>query len=171
MDITNRQTERPSPLFSLKRADELIGAAALVAILGSILWGVISRYLFPQPAAWTYEIALITFAYLVFFGAVAGVRLRAHAAIDIFVATLPPSLQRAVVWFNYILLALFFVIMAVLFGVQAWTARHVHTIALDLSRSVIYAPIAIAAFAMLVQHLIVERPWASEANHHTDSLI
>lgn len=160
-----------APLLSVRRLDEVVGVIALLAILGSILWGVVSRYVFPQPATWTYEIALLTFGYLVFFGAVAGVRLRSHAAIDVLVAAFPPSVQRYVVWFNYVLLAAFFAIMTVMFVWQAWTSRNVHTIALDLSRSIAYAPLALASAAMLIQHLIVERPWAAPLHRNTDSII
>lgn len=168
---SNETPGEHAPLLSLKRLDETVGVIALLAILGSILWGVISRYIFPQPATWTYEIALLTFGYLVFFGAVAGVRLRTHAAIDVLVATFPPAAQRYVVWFNYILLAAFFAIMTAMFVWQAWTSRNVHTIALDLSRSIAYAPLALASAAMLVQHLIVERPWAAPIHRNTDSII
>ena len=87
---------KQASLLSLERADEAVGVVALLAIVGSILWGVVSRYVFPQPAAWTYEIAVIAFAYLVFFGAVAGVRLGTHAAIDGLVAALPEGWQKAV---------------------------------------------------------------------------
>lgn len=170
MEPIERSAE-DAPLFSLRRADELIGVLALLCILGSILWGVFSRYISPRPAAWTYEIALLTFSYLVFFGAVAGVRLRTHAAIDVFVTTLPIWMQRAVVWFNYILLAVFFVLMAALFFWQAWTSRNVHTVAMDLSRSLAYAPLALASVGMLIQHLIVERPWAASMLRNTDSII
>ena len=155
------QTEKQYPLLSVQRLDEVVGVVALLGVLGSILWGVVSRYIFPQPATWTYEIALLTFGYLVFFGAVAGVRLRTHASIDVLVASFPHALQRGVVWFNYILLAVFFAAMTGMFAWQGWTARNVHTIALDLSRSLAYAPLALASAAMMIQHLIVERPWAA----------
>lgn len=165
------EQRKDQPLLSLARADEAVGVVALLAIVGSILWGVVSRYVFPQPAAWTYEVAVIAFAYLVFFGAVAGVRLGTHAAIDGLVAMLPAPLRSAVAWFNYLLLAAFFTAMAVLFGWQAWIARGVHTIALDLSRGLIYAPLAVASLGMLAQHLAVMRPWAPKTLQHADSLI
>jgi TRAP-type C4-dicarboxylate transport system permease small subunit len=165
------ESRKEKPLLSLVRADEAVGVVALLAIVGSILWGVVSRYVFPQPAAWTYEIAVIAFAYLVFFGAVAGVRLGTHAAIDGLVAALPDGWQKAIAWFNYLLLAAFFLAMALLFAWQAWTARNVHTIALDLSRGLIYAPLAVASLGMLAQHLAVMRPWAPKPLQHADSLI
>lgn len=168
---TSRPPEEAIPLLSLRRADEAIGVAALLVIVISILWGVISRYIFPQPAAWTYELAIMAFAYLVFFGAVAGVRLGTHAAIDVLVAAFPEGWQKAVAWFNYFLLAVFFIAMTVLFAWQAWTSRHVHTIALDLSRSLSYGPLALASAGMLFQHLIVERPWTVRLHRNVESLI
>lgn len=170
MEVSNSPAEKTS-LLSLRRADEAIGVAALVVIVFSILWGVVRRYIFPQPAAWTYELAMMSFAYLVFFGAVAGVRLGSHAAIDVLVAALPQGWQKSVGWFNYILLAAFFVLMTVLFVWQAWTSRQVHTIALDLSRSLVYGPLALASAGMLIQHLIVEQPWVAKAHRNAESLI
>ncbi len=163
--------EETIPLLSLHRADEAIGVVALIVIVFSILWGVVSRYIFPQPAAWTYELAIMAFAYLVFFGAVAGVRLGTHAAIDVLVTALPGTWQKAIAWFNYLLLAVFFLVMTVLFAWQAWTSRQVHTIALDLSRSFSYGPLALASAGMFVQHLIVERPWTVRAHRNVESLI
>lgn len=171
MDQTNETVEDHGPLFSLKRADEAIGVIALLAIVGAILWGVVSRYIFPRPAAWTYEVSVIAFAYLVFFGTIAGIRLGSHAAVDLLVEVLPKSWQRAIIWFNYVLLAAFFLLLAGLFAQQAWIARTVHTVALDLPRSVIYAPLAIACIGMLIAHLIVERPWVAHERHHADSVI
>lgn len=170
METVSHQKD-DGPLFSLKRIDEAVGVVALLGILGAILWGVISRYIFPQPAAWTYELAMLSFSYLVFFGAVAGVRLGSHAAIDVVVAALPQTFQKWVAWFNYILLMLFFALMTVLFIWQAWTSRNVHSVALDLSRSFAYAPLAVASAAMLVQHLIVERPWIERTHRNVDSII
>ncbi|WP_275787026.1 TRAP transporter small permease [Pararhizobium gei] len=160
-----------APLLSLRRADEALGVAALIVIVFSILWGVVSRYIFPQPAAWTYELAILAFSYLVFFGAIAGVRLGTHAAIDVLVTALPDRWQEAVRWFNYVLLAAFFVLMTLLFIWQAWTSRNVHTIALDLSRSIAYGPLALASAGMLFQHLAVERPWRPRTHRTVDSII
>ncbi|MDX3924650.1 MAG: hypothetical protein QHC90_02410 [Shinella sp.] len=61
--------------------------------------------------------------------------------------------------------------MSALFAWQAWTSRNVHTIALDLSRSLSYGPLALASAGMLIQHLIVERPWAVRVHRNAESLI
>ncbi|WP_211109646.1 TRAP transporter small permease [Azospirillum oleiclasticum] len=143
----------------LGRVDEFIAMAALLVVVGSVAWGVVTRYLFPQPAAWSYEVATIGFAWMVFFGAAAGVRRRAHADIDVLVVMLPRSMQRAVAVFNWWLLTGFFALLTVLFAWQAVVAHHVYTVALVLPRSVIYAPLAVASALMLIQHLALERPW------------
>ena len=65
---SSRPPEEIIPLISLRRADEAIGVVALLVIVFSILWGVVSRYVFPQPAAWTYELAMMAFASLRFRG-------------------------------------------------------------------------------------------------------
>lgn len=160
------------PLSHPSRWDELIGVVALLAIIFAIVWGVVSRYVLPRPAAWTYEIASMAFAYLVFFGAVAGVRLGSHAAIDVLVDAFPLSARRLIAWFNYLLLAGLFLVMTVLFVIQAWISRDVHSVALNLPRSLYYAPLAAASLGLLVQHLWTARPWlASTLETHADPII
>ena len=67
------------------RFEELVAAAAVVVIIASVGWGVITRYVTAQPAAWASEIATLGFAWVVFFGAAACVKYRLHPAIDVLV--------------------------------------------------------------------------------------
>lgn len=46
--------------------EDAIAGTALVVVVGSVLWGVLTRYLLAQPAPWSYEVATIGFAWLVF---------------------------------------------------------------------------------------------------------
>ena len=133
--------------------EDFIAGVAMVVVVASVLWGVLTRYLFAQPAAWSYEVATIGFAWLVFFGAAACVRYRAHADIDIFVALFPPTWQRAVAVFNFWLLTVFFGVLAILFGLHTIDAHKSTTIALNLPRSWIYVPLCLAMVAMLVRHI------------------
>lgn len=151
------------------RLDEAIAALCLMVTVGAIVWGVVTRYLMPQPAAWTYEVATIAFAWTVFFGAAAGVRRHLHADIDILVATFPPRLQHFVDIGNWVLLAAFFALLAGLFAWQAVITQHVYTIALSLPRSVVYAPIAVACLLMLVHHLALWGRWRGEPDVEHDS--
>jgi TRAP-type C4-dicarboxylate transport system permease small subunit len=133
--------------------EDVVAGLAAVIVVFSVLWGVLTRYAFPQPAAWSYEIATIAFAWLVFFGAAGGVRHRLHSDIDVFVATFPPHWQQAVSVFNFWLLSAFFASLAVFFALHTVDAHRSVTIALNLPRSVIYGPLVLASVLMLVRHV------------------
>lgn len=146
------------PLLALRRIDELIGVACMAAIVLTIAWGVVTRYLFPQPAAWCFEAAVIAFGWLVFFGGAACIRWRMHADVDALVAILPPAWRRAIFIANWFLLAALFVVMAGMFVWQAVIAHSIHLVSMDVPRSVVYAPMALASGLMFVQHLLLA-PW------------
>ncbi|CAH1662426.1 TRAP-type C4-dicarboxylate transport system permease small subunit [Hyphomicrobiales bacterium] len=133
--------------------EEIIAGVSMVIVVGSVMWGVITRYIFPQPAAWSYEVATIAFAYVVFFGAAAGVRYRLHSDIDVLVATFPQRWQHIVALFNFWLLAAFFTALTIFFAIHAVDAQKSLTIALNLPRSIIYAPLALASAMMLLRHV------------------
>lgn len=137
--------------------EDVVAGVCMVLVVGAVLWGVLTRYVFPQPAAWSYEVATIGFAWLTFFGAAAGVRYRLHSDIDVFVAMFPPAWQRAVDLFNFWLLSAFFAALAIFFAFHAVDAHKSTTIALNLPRSIIYAPLAIASALMLLRHVQVRR--------------
>ena len=155
----------------LDRIEDLIAGAAAVIVVGSVVWGVLTRYVFPHPAAWSYEVAVIGFAWLVFFGSAGCVRYRFHSDIDVLVAMLPASWQRVVSLFNFCLLAAFFAALAVFFALHTVDAHRSLTIALNVPRSVIHAPLVLASLLMLVRHIQVWRdpqrfadPQIQEAN-------
>lgn len=147
-----------APLLSLRRIDEAIGVACMLAIVGSIAWGVVTRYLFPQPATWTFEVAVIAFGWLVFFGAAACIRWRMHADVDALVALFAPPVRRVVFIANWFLLAVLFAVLAAMFAWQAAIAHSIMVISLNIPRSVVYVPMAIASVLMLVQHILLA-PW------------
>lgn len=150
----------PGPLLSLRRADEAIGVLCACAIVLSITWGVVTRYLFPQPASWTFELAVIAFGWLVFFGAAACIRWRMHADVDALVAMFPPALRRGIFIFNWWLLAVLFATLAAMFVWQAVIAHSIRVVVIDIPRSVVYGPMAFASLLMLVQHILL-KPWAT----------
>jgi TRAP-type C4-dicarboxylate transport system permease small subunit len=75
--------------------EEVIACAALVVVVLAVCWGVLTRYVTAQPAAWTGEIAGMGFAWLVFLGAAAGFKRRLHVSIDLLTQHLPRPLERA----------------------------------------------------------------------------
>ncbi len=138
---------------ALRHADEAIGVAALLATVGSVGWGVVTRYVTAQPAVWASEVAAIAFAWLTFFGASACFHHNAHPSIDMLVRRLPPRPQRVARLGADLLVAAFLAYFTWLgfgFSVAAWDNP---TAVLRLPMTVVYAPVALASLMMLARHL------------------
>ena len=75
------------------RFEELVASLAVVVVIASVSWGVITRYVTAQPATWAGEVATLGFAWVVFFGAAACVKYKLHPSIDMLVKRLPGPLQ------------------------------------------------------------------------------
>jgi TRAP-type C4-dicarboxylate transport system permease small subunit len=137
------------------RFEETVAAAAVVVIIGSVGWGVVTRYVTEQPAAWASEVATLGFAWVVFFGASACVKYRLHPTIDIFVERLPEGVQRAVRVFNHGLLLSFFAFMTwfgTRFAIDAWDNP---TAVLRIPQTWLYGPVALCSALMAVRYLQV----------------
>lgn len=136
----------------LDYVEEVIAGVALVIIVASTCWGVVTRYITDQPAAWSGEVAGIAFAWLVFVGAAAGVKYGAHMSIDMLVVGLPAALRRIVLAvadafvLGFLLTVL---VLAVEFSVNAWGDP---TSVLRLPRSVTYASVVVGSFCMLLRY-------------------
>lgn len=167
MNATEKDAGR-HPLLSWQRLDELVGVCCLVVIVGAITWGVLTRYIMHQPATWSFEVAVIAFGWMVFFGAAAGVRNRSHADIDALVSRFPRPVRRGIAIGNWLLVGALFAGLAVLFLWQAWIAHGIQTVALNIPRSVVYGPLAVACAAMLYQHAKLH-PWRPDAEHPSSS--
>ena len=137
------------------RFEELVAAAAVVVIIASVGWGVVTRYVTEQPAAWASEVATLGFAWVVFFGASACVKYRLHPAIDILVERLPAGLQQAVRVFNHVLLLSFFAFMTwfgTRFAIDAWDSP---SAVLRIPQTWLYGPVALCSALMAVRYLQV----------------
>jgi tripartite ATP-independent transporter DctM subunit len=78
--------------------DAVVGTLAvfcLVAIAGTTLAGVVSRYIFAASLTWTGEAGQWLFIYLIFLGVPLAHRARLHIAIAWIERLLPPALRRA----------------------------------------------------------------------------
>jgi TRAP-type C4-dicarboxylate transport system permease small subunit len=133
--------------------DEIIAVLALLITVGSVGWGVVTRYVTAQPAVWASEVAAIAFAWLTFFGASACFRHNAHPSIDMLVGRLPAAPQRLVRLAVDLLVAAFlayFCWMGLQFSIAAWDNP---TAVLRLPMTVVYGPITLATAMMLLRHL------------------
>ena len=138
---------------ALRYPDEAIGAGALLVTVGSVGWGVVTRYVTAQPAVWASEVAAIAFAWLTFFGASACFRHNAHPSIDMLVGRVPAGPQRVVRLAVDLLVAAFlayFCWLGLEFSIAAWDNP---TAVLRLPMTVVYGPITLASLMMLARHL------------------
>lgn len=141
----------------VEHVEEGVGAIALLVIIGSVSWGVITRYITEQPATWASEIANLAFAWLTFFGASACIKYRLHPSIDMLTARLPRNIQRLVYGFNHVVLLCFYGFMTwygARFALESWNTP---TAVLQWPQTVLYAPVAICSALMILRHLQVLR--------------
>jgi len=153
------------------RFEEIVAAMAVAIIIASVGWGVITRYVTAQPAAWASEIATLGFAWVVFFGAAACVKYRMHPAIEVLVDRLPPRVQKAVRLFNHGLLLSFFGFMAwfgTRFAIDAWDSP---SPVLRMPQTWLYGPVALCSVLMVVRYLqvLAGREWQLDATRETNA--
>ena len=153
-----RGEDSPPPrgfAFLVDQFEEIVSGTAVAVIILTTTWGVITRYVLPQPAAWAGEIAMIAFAWAVFFGAAGCIKYHLHPTIDLLVTRLPAPIRRMVVWTNNVLLAAFFAFM-VWYGTGfAIDALESPSAVLQIPLTWLYGPVTIAFALMLIRHLQV----------------
>ena len=153
------------------RFEEIVAAAAVAVIIVSVGWGVITRYVTAQPAAWASEVATLGFAWVVFFGAAACVKYRMHPSIDVLTERLPAPAQRLVRVFNHVLLLSFFGFMVwygTRFAIAAWDSP---SPVLRIPQTWLYGPVALCSGLMLVRYLqvLAGREWQLDATRETNA--
>jgi TRAP-type C4-dicarboxylate transport system permease small subunit len=151
--------------------EEIVACLAVVVVVLSVTWGVVTRYITAQPAAWASEVATLGFAWVVFFGSAACVKYRLHPAIDVLVEKLPAGPQRVIRVMNHVLLLAFFAFMTVFgtrFAIDAWDSP---SPVLRLPQTWLYGPVAVCSALMAIRYLQVlrGRVWAIDAMRETNA--
>ena len=160
----------PTPALLADQFEEVVACLALTGVVLSVSWGVITRYVTEQPAAWASEVATLCFAWLVFFGAAACFKYRLHPAIDMLVSRLPAAIQLMVRWFNHVLILGFCGFMAwfgTRFAINSWGSP---SPVLRMPLSFLYGPVAFCFALMAVRYVQVLRrgAWAIDAERETN---
>jgi TRAP-type C4-dicarboxylate transport system permease small subunit len=148
----------------LGQAEEIVSGAAMVIVVAAVCWGVITRYITAQPAAWAGEVAAVAFAWCVFVGAAAVAKRGGHVSIDMLTAALPKRLRA---WLDLAarLLGIGFCAVSAVLAFQFSLAN------LDNPSAVLRMPLTVlylapaVGFALIawrmVERLARERPWAN----------
>src|SRR5438309_7268980 len=95
-------------LAQLKRWADLTGAGVFAVLFLALVVQVVRRFVFGAPAAWTEELATISFVWVIFWGTAFSVPLAAHVAVDFVVPRFAPSVRRALYALGLAALALCF---------------------------------------------------------------
>lgn len=136
-----------------RHGEEMVAGVALVIVVVSVCWGVLTRYITEQPAAWAGEIAQTAFAWMVFLGAAAGFKYGMHISIDMLLAAVPARLRRVAQLLGDVLVMLFLVYvmwLALVFNIESWD---VPTSVLRLPRTIVYGSVFVGFAFMTVRYL------------------
>lgn len=139
-----------------KWADRLVGAAAvilLLAMLAAVFLGVVFR-LIGEPLAWSDELAQYLLVWTAFIGWIIATRSRSHIRIGLIIDRLKGWPRRLVEIAIQLLVALLgAVLLAKSFGLIERNVD-VEWVSLPLSVSLVYLPIPIAGFAVILQAFV-----------------
>lgn len=91
-------------LLALTKASIIAISVVMICVT---LAQVVFRYLVGAPLAWSEELARYCFVWIVFLGAAVGLSRGYHLGVDLFVAMLPPKMQRGLEALTNILIASF----------------------------------------------------------------
>src|SRR4051812_49589702 len=80
-------------LRSAERAARLVAAALVAALFLDLLAGVAGRYVLGRPLAWSDELAVVLFIWLVFWTGAFVLGMREHVAFDVVYDMLAPRLR------------------------------------------------------------------------------
>jgi TRAP-type C4-dicarboxylate transport system permease small subunit len=125
----------------LRRAEVFVVVVSIGLVLGSVVWGVLTRYVSAQPAAWTGEVAGIAFCWCGFIGS-ALIYAEGHPRIYEPGAIPSQWLRRATETFGFAVQAAVLLAVAILAFKQIGINVRNPTAVLRLPGSIYYVPVA-----------------------------
>jgi TRAP-type C4-dicarboxylate transport system permease small subunit len=139
-----------------KWSDRLVGAAAvalLLAMLAAVFLGVVFR-LIGEPLAWSDELAQYLLVWTAFVGWIIASRSRSHIRIGLIIDRLKGLPRRLAEIASQLLVALLGAILLIKsFGLIERNVD-VEWVSLPLSVSLVYIPMPIAGFAVVLQAIV-----------------
>ena len=88
----------------------------MAAIVVSVLWQVLSRYLLQSPSSGSEEIARFLLIWISLFGAAYSYRIKLHLGLDIVVKRMPPTRQVLATIFCHLAVLVFSILVLILGG-------------------------------------------------------
>jgi tripartite ATP-independent transporter DctM subunit len=108
-DLADSQGLRPgSPIM---RPVEIVASGLIVLIIGVLLLGVTSRYVFSLPVIWIDEVASISFLWLAMLGSAIAIDRNEHLRLTLFTGMMPERMRGFVETFALLVVAAFLLAM------------------------------------------------------------
>lgn len=130
--------------------ENAVSFAALAALVASVLWGVLTRYVTEKPAVWTTELSGILFTWVVFVGVMAAFREGRHIRVTLLTDLLPDAACRAVLKLGDVAVLCFLAAVTWLSVVMMLKGATRPSPVLDIPFSWVYLATVIAFGAMTV---------------------
>jgi tripartite ATP-independent transporter DctM subunit len=151
--------EIPAPRVgsSLMRPIEAIAALLLLVIIGLLLLGVTTRYVFSLPIVWIDEVASFSFLWLAMLGSAIAIDRNEHLRLTLFLGMFPERMRGFVNTCALLVVATFLIVLmqpSVEYVSEEW---FVHTPALDIPNSFRVSAIAFGIFlmfAIVIAHVV-----------------
>lgn len=132
----------------VKRTENLVSFTALAVLTGSVLWGVLTRYVTERPAVWTTELSGMLFTWVVYIGAMTAHQEGRHIRVTLLVDLLPRPARLAVLKLAEVLVLAFLVYAAWLSFVMMQKGATRPSPVLDIPFSWVYLATLIAFVGM-----------------------
>lgn len=149
-----------------KLFDRLIEAACAVAVVAltiTVSLQVFNRFVLKTPLAWSEDLAMLLFQWVVFLGAALGVKRLRHFGIELVVRKFPERMRHWVEVLTPVVMA----IVALVMIVQGWTIltfnRNRTFPTMDLTYTWAFLPIPLAGLLILIYLVQLEiRRWRGD---------
>jgi TRAP-type C4-dicarboxylate transport system permease small subunit len=144
----------------LDRLIEAACAAAVVALTVIVSLQVFNRFVLKTPLAWSEDLAMLLFQWVVFLGAALGVKRLRHFGIELVVRKFPARMRHWIELLTPVVMA----IVALVMIVQGWTMltfNRTRTFpTMDLTYTWAFLPIPLAGLLILIYLVQLEiRRW------------
>ena len=139
--------------FIIKNIEELLASAAIIIVVLSAFYGVVSRYILNNPVAWSNEIATISFTWTVFLGAAAAWKHNKHIHLDLVYNHFPNKLKKISDLIKNTVLAVFFLFVLYLSIQFTITAYNKPTAILRIPFSYVDLPVVIFFVSIILRSL------------------
>ncbi len=142
---------------ALSKLALVLAVIGLIAVILSVQWQVIGRYVFNDTPTWAEALAMLLVLFVTAFGLAVGVRDAGHIGLESLVALLPPLWQRRAERLIHALVGLFGGLMV--YGGWIWTSAkwNEKKPMLPLPDGIDYVPLMIAGVLIVlfsIEHLI-----------------